>query len=237
MSNHKVEAIERNGLFQVLAACYLQLPDKEKTKQVINVLREAQEVFVDIDFSSLILQVENRWNQLEENSLFIEDLKQEYYDHLLVPITTNYIPPYESAVRGACKIAESKKKNHGGWKYDKLWGICTHNVALCYDAVDFEPSQMNMMTAWKEKNIPDHIGFELAFMAYLCEAEDEANKDSNFEIVQRWYNLQTQFLLEHLKNFSEDYHKIAIEKANPFYLSLIETVVAYVNWDLVQRRN
>ncbi len=235
MSN-KVNAINRSGLFQVLASLYLQLPDKEKNSQVLKLLKEGQEIFIEIDFSKLISQLEDINSRIKDESKQIEDIKQEYYNHLFVPVATNYIPPYESAVRDASKEFKSKKRNSGGWKYNKLWGDYAHGVALCYKSVGFDPSQMNIIDEWKQKNIPDHIGFELAFMSYLCEAEHNAmlNEESS-DTIKQWYNLQTQFLVKHLNEFSKSYYIISKENANSFYLSLIETVVAYVNWDITQR--
>lgn len=241
MPNHNVSAMDRWGLYELIASLYLQLPTIENVNQILDALINAEDIFRDIDFSKLLIEVRRRKEKVEENQDCIEELKQEYYDHFLVPIASSYIPPYESFIKGAIKLAPGEgRKNKGGWKYNRSAVLTDYNVKLAYDSVGFDPKNMNIMAELKHENKMDHLGFELAFMAFLCNAEYQTlfneelgpNSESNTRISVKWYNLQTQFLKEHLLSFVDTYYRISMEKSTPFYRNLAEVLKDYINWDL-----
>ncbi|MCQ4925660.1 molecular chaperone TorD family protein [Tissierella carlieri] len=244
MPNNNVSAMDRGGLYELIASLYLQLPTIENVEQVSNALTNAKDIFHDIDFSKLIVEVKQRKEKLTKEPDYIEELEQEYYDHFLVPIANSYIPPYESFIRGAIKLAPGEgRKNKGGWKYNRSTVLLDYNVNLAYDSVGFQPQNMNIIKELKHQNKMDHLGFELAFMAFLCNMESqelfneeqESDSESNIKNSVKWYNLQTQFLKEHLLSFINTYYKISIEKSKPFYRSLSELLNNYIDWDLKNR--
>lgn len=232
MSKHNVSTMDRAGLYEVLASSYIQLPTIDNIEKIYTALKNAEEVFKDIDLSRLIIEAENRKKKIQGNPEKVRDLEQDYYDHFLVPITSYYIPPYESSLKGAIKVVhEQRRKNKGGWKYNQYSGGLSYNVQLAYESVGFNPNDMNIISELKHEKKMEHIGFELAFMAFLCISESEAKE----EIAYKWNRLQTQFLREHLLEFVNTYWEVSKEKAKPFYSCLAEVLKDYINWDLRSR--
>lgn len=72
----------------------------------------------------------------------------------------------------------------------------------------------------------DHLGFELAFMAFLNEQEEESEENIN------WYKLQTLFLNDHLLNFIQKYREISLDKSKGFYSNLSIVTESFIKWDL-----
>lgn len=241
MPDKKVSAMDRGALYELIASLYLQLPTVENVGQVLEAFTNAEEVFEDIDFSKLIYEARERKEKLAEDTEYIEELKQEYYDHFVVPITSSFIPPYESFIKGATKLPPGKgRKNKGGWQYNTSQNLIDYNVRLAYNSVGFNPENLNITAELPYGNKRDHLGLELAFMAYLCHMEHEAFLEEQTEEGHerkslKWHKLQGQFLREHLLEFVETYTEIAMEKASPFYKALAEVLRDYVNWDLKDR--
>ncbi len=242
MSDKKVSAMDRGALYELIASLYLQLPTVENVDQVLEAFTKAEEVFEDIDFSKFIYEAKERKNKLAEDVEYIEDLKQEYYDHFVVPVTSSFIPPYESFIRGSIKLEPGEgRKNKGGWQYNKSQNLIDYNVRLAYDSVGFNPENLNITAELPYANKRDHLGFELAFMAYLCEQEyqaflkEEIEGEGQKRKSLKWYKLQTQFLKDHLLEFVETYAKISMEKAGPFYRALAQVLNDYINWDMKDR--
>lgn len=239
MQKNQIQSFERAALYEMFASLYLQVPTIDTVQRIPEILKEAREILTSIDFEPLIEEAQKKDKLVDNEKNKI--LQQEYYDHLFIPSTNNYIPPYESAVIQATKEENRKKRK---WKYGSLWTNSTHHVSMCYDSVGFNPWDLNIEEGLKQSKIPDHIGFQLAFMAYLChkeamcnelvlENESDANKEK--EDAKKWSKLQKQFLEEHLEKFVISYYEIAKEKFNPFYLQVISTIKEYINWDLASR--
>lgn len=222
---------ERSGMYQLLAACYLQTPSLENIKLVLELIEDAKDIFTEIDFLNLLTESKSRYELIKENPDAIEQLKQEHFDHTIIPVSPNFIPPYESSIKGATPAkAGVGKKNKSGWNYNKSSGASTYNTELAYKTVGFNPDKLNVSVELKGSKKADHLGFELAFMAYLNnqQLQDESNTN--------WYKLQTQFLKEHLLNFSEKYREISAEKSNRFYKALSEVLENYIRWDYDSRK-
>lgn len=135
-------------------------------------------------------------------------------------------------MKGATKIPPGQgRKDKGGWKYNQYPGELSYNVKMAYKSVGFNPMDMNIIWKLKHEKKMDHIGFELAFMAFLCISESEAKE----EVKCKWNRLQTQFLKKYLLEFVDIYWEISKEKAKPFYASLAEVLKDYINWDLRSR--
>ncbi len=239
MQKNQIQSFERAVLYEMFASLYLQVPTIDTVQRISEILKEARKILTSIDFDTLIEEAQKKDKLVDDEKNKI--LQQEYYDHLFIPSASNYIPPYESAVIQANKEDNRKKRK---WKYGSLWTNSTDHVSMCYDAVGFNPWDLNIEEGLKQSKIPDHIGFQLAFMAYLCHKEamcnelvleNESDTTKEKEVAKKWSKLQKQFLEEHLEKFVISYYEIAKEKFNPFYLQVISTLKEYINWDLASR--
>ena len=81
----------------------------------------------------------------------------------------------------------------------------------------FDPFGLDIFPPLKEQRVPDHIGLQLAFLAFLAkmgaECGDEAGAGS-------WQNLELQFLQEHLMNWVPAYAKAVEKCGGSFYVAL-----------------
>lgn len=238
MDNIQINSFERSALYEIFASLYLQIPTIDTVQGIPSILEEASKILSSIDFEPLIEEAQERSKRVDGEDNTVKALQEEYYDHFFVPSTKHYIPPYESAVVEA--TVKNGRKNIK-WKYGSLWTNSTYHVSQCYDSVGFNPWDLNIGEGLKQSKVPDHIGFQLAFMAYLCykEAicneliiENETNTDKEKEAAKMWKKLQKQFLEEHLQKFVLSYYEIAKDKFNPFYLQVMNAVNRYIEWDL-----
>ncbi len=225
MTKYLITSKERSVMYQLLASFYLQTPTLEKIKLEYDMLVNAKEIFPEVNFDNLIEETKERLEKLNDNADFIEQIKLEFYDHIFTQISSKYIPPYESSIIGAKKSQRVSKKNKGGWDYNKTSGATLYNVELAYKTVGFAPNNLNVSEELRGIKI-DHLGFELAFMAFLNEQEEESDENIN------WYKLQTLFLKDHLNNFVQKYSEISLDKSKGFYSNLSVATRDFINWDL-----
>lgn len=225
MTEFLITSKERSVMYQLLASFYLHTPNVPKIKLEYEMLLNAKEIFTEVNFDSLIEEAMFRLNKVNENADYIEQIKLQYYDHIFTQISPYYIPPYESSVIGA-KKSKVTRKNKGGWDYNKAPGATLYNVELAYKTVGFAPSKLNVSEELKNTKKTDHLGFELAFMAFLNEQEEESEENIN------WYKLQTLFLNDHLNNFIKKYNEISLDKSKGFYSSLSNVTDSFIRWDL-----
>ena len=228
MTEYLITSKERSVMYQLLASFYLQTPTLEKIKLEYDMLLNAKEIFPEVNFDNLIEEAKERLQKINENADFIEQIKLEFYDHIFTQISGNYIPPYESSIIGAKKSQKVSRKNKGGWDYNKSPGATLYNVELAYKTVGFAPNKLNVSEELRGIKI-DHLGFELAFMAFFNEQEEESEENIN------WYKLQTHFLNDHLKNFVQKYSEISLDKSKGYYSNLSVATEDFINWDLSLR--
>lgn len=71
-----------------------------------------------------------------------------------------------------------------------------HQLAALYEKVGFDPGTLEIFEPLKETKIPDHLGLELLFIAYLCRLEDKAAKSG--QEITGLRQLQNRMLNDHL---------------------------------------
>ena len=74
---------------------------------------------------------------------------------------------------------------------------------------------MKIFEPLRNVKFPDHIGYELAFMAVLCANEWASREDE--EKALQWKNLQHQFLSEHLSKWIDNFAQAMENNAQGFY--------------------
>ncbi|NQT85385.1 molecular chaperone TorD family protein [bacterium] len=86
-----------------------------------------------------------------------------------------HLSPHEAILRG--------EQRH--------WGLSTVLVNEAYAKAGFE-------MAAEAREMPDHVGVELAFIATLCEREAELAESGAVDLAERTRRARKQFLTEHL---------------------------------------
>ena len=106
------------------------------------------------------------------------------YDALFsVPIKGKCVTPYESVYREEHVIDEKPIK--------LLMGRSAQDVQRFYSSAGLEPPD-------SARELPDHIGMELLFMAGMCGQQSEAIEAGQEEEARNWNAMQCQFLRQHL---------------------------------------
>ena len=215
--NKVLHAQSRGNIYTFLAGIFLQEPSVSQFPQYIEALQDLlKEVETyPVTFGAVIP---------EDNHEFAERLRQEYYDCFFVPMSGQYVPPYESAL---LNYRTGERKPFG-----TLNSMEASHVAACYVAVDFHPQALNVFTPLKEIHLPDHVGFELAFMAMLCVAEQMAWDKENQVEALKWQTFELQFLREHLNQWIENFARALQDHAPGYYAQAARAAEIWVASDL-----
>ena len=86
-----------------------------------------------------------------------------------VPTSGRYVPPYESAFLGYDRAKPGR--------FGKLNGAPAGHVRSCWERTGFDPGKLTIFEPLRASFLPDHVGLEMAFMAFLCRAEKSAGKN------------------------------------------------------------
>lgn len=146
--------------------------------------------------------------------------QQDYYDLFVYPLSGRYIPPYESA------MVEGKEIN-GLYRFGPMNGETTKKVEEIYSFFQFEPAQLNMFDPLKRLPLADHLGYELAFMSYLCYQESILKHGK--ESIVEW---QKYFLTNHLLPFIHKMRPYVKKSENKFYGAVLEIGQLLIEKDL-----
>jgi TorA maturation chaperone TorD len=115
-----------------------------------------------------------------------------------------YIHPYESVYRHESQPGEGVKKA-------MVYGVWAQEVAKLYEAEGLAPRE-----GFSE--LPDHLGVELEFMAFLCQRAAEAEANEDHKEAEVFGSKQREFLQNHLLSWSEKCLMKMKEKAStPLY--------------------
>ncbi|AHF07731.1 TorD/DmsD family molecular chaperone [Desulfitobacterium metallireducens] len=174
--------IDRARGYEVLAEIFLKEPSTEGM--------EGLKAWTDSGSTEKLLELKAILEKIQNEDSELMNLTQEYYDLFFVPVSGRFIPPFESTIRGA------KREKGKRIKYGAHWGMQAHQLAALYEKVGFDPGTLEIFEPLKETKIPDHLGLELLFIAYLCRLEDKAAKSG--QEITGLRQLQNRMLNDHL---------------------------------------
>lgn len=210
-------ASERARAYEFLAGIFLKEPVTEVVKILKDWVQTAQGN--QTDESEDEEQEDNLseiFNRFETKDPELKGLTQEFYDLFFVPVSGRFVPPFESPIRGA-ERQEGKKI-----KYGSHWGLQTHRIFEYYERLGFQPEALNIFEPLKQTKIPDHLGFELSFLAYLCRLEEVALQSGQETAGLR--QLQQRILQDHLlgwlPQFIEDLERVESTGYYPYFAQL-----------------
>jgi TorA maturation chaperone TorD len=185
-------ALEASGIrarfYALLALVYLRPPDRGFLESLVKTLS----TFDGRTWSeTLPQQIEDGIEQVKRClTLRIESLEQGQaslsteYTHLFRGVKPDESPPppYESVYReGTC------------------WGQSSAKVFAEYQGFGLTPRD------GLEGEPPDHISFELDFMRFLCEREEEAWSRGDRQEALRLLDAEERFLSEHLSTWVTEF--------------------------------
>lgn len=169
----------RRDLYHLLAASFLGPP----TAALVAPLRDAETLAV---LATLVGReaVAPLWLWRQPGTV-TADLRQEYFDLLAVP-TPRYLAPFESV---SCDTREVDGQLVGGL----LGGPSARAVERVYERAGF---------VLEVRELPDHVGCELAFMAELCARAAGAWREGDPAAAAAAARARRRFAREHLGRFA-----------------------------------
>lgn len=194
----EVTAEARANIYQFLATVFTSRP----TLEVVQTVREMARV--------LRLGCRDDWP--------LDDLALDYSALFVVP-SPRYVAPYESVYRDAwqSRVAPGYGASAGDTRSTLIKGLLmgdsTLEVQRCYREAGVFP----------EGEIPDHIGNELRFMAYLCLRRATATEDS-----EKLADLQARFRNDHLLKWLDLLGQRIRESESVGFYSLVVQVAEVV---------
>jgi TorA maturation chaperone TorD len=140
----------------------------------------------------------------------IAQLDQDYLDLFMVP-NPRYVAPYESVFRDAWPVPGALRRGSnpaelGGTIKGLLMGESTLEVRGCY-------LQAGLL---QEEDLPDHIGNELRFVAYLWAREGAAPPEPSGDLAE----LADAFCREHILTWIGQLRQRVMERERLGYYGL-----------------
>jgi len=210
----------RADVYAFLSDAFLEEPD-EATLDRLAERVEADEIeFVPdevrdeisnadaFDGTALLQDVGRRVRDMDaaEREDFIEDLAAEYAS-LFLTDGSKQVNPYQSFYLGDEPILYQEE---------------TLKLKEIMRELGYEGAEANAEPE-------DHLGNELAFVAYLCRSSARSQESGEIEYARRYLNLQKQFLEEHLLEWVPDCCADIEEHTDePFYEGIARLTVDFL---------
>ncbi len=148
-----------------------------------------------------------------------DTLTREYNNLFVVPVG-GYVAPYESVFLDERMLGNKKVSG-------LLMGPSAIDVKKWY-------RQAGMELSGSVKEMPDHIGIEIRFMAHLCEKELEAETNGDHELIFKIQDTQLGFLETHLTKWIDPLvEKVQSNTTSTFYIALCEITRLLLQEDFV----
>jgi len=218
------DAVARGTMYRFLSAIYLQAPTKDLVLNVIDA--EFLEDLAALFSGSPVPELNNYAGSVDLENDFAA-IQQDYMDMFAVP-AGRYVTPFEDVYRGT--------RMDGNQERGPLLGVQAIAVKIMYRIAG-----ARMDRACRE--LPTHIGVELAFMNYLCDCEAAAIYDEPVTVppddgtgtesgISIYRELQRRFLKEHLNDWFPQLSQTIQEQATtPFYRALSQVTEEFIARD------
>ncbi len=157
-----------------------------------------------------ILEFLPNWSKWDER-LIVESMKllEEYLNPDFTNLSLLHLTPYETFYTRADQMIETGGANP------------VTDMYSAYDfVVDYEVARVISS---------DHIGIELEFMHYLCEAQLKASQNNDEEALVELLNVQYRFLNTHLLQWAPQYLiNMKYEARTPLYYDVAEMTLEFI---------
>jgi len=204
----------RAGIYRFLAQLYGGPPSED----LLNAL--AQPEFRE-HIETVFEEAAHPFLRAVDAGLDPEALRLEYDALFRVP-GDHYLRPYESVYRGRYIV--------DGQVIDgAVWGPWAREVQRLYAEAGAEVVR-------EAGELPDFIGVELEFMAFLCTREAEAWAAKDQELARHFLTLEREFLIEHLSQWVDELcSEMSSRTKHGFYVGLAQMTQAFLAADIQHR--
>lgn len=184
-------------LFKLSSSLYLLEPSAESCKSCVEVGQILEQSHVCDAFPEHL--------QRASDTPLVE-LRQEFYDLFLVPMSPSFSSPFERDQRGEAGRAEPQLKS-------------------CYQAAGFDPANLAIPYYLRSLNRMDYMGFEVAFIAKLLGA---AVQHPDSDQAQGLCATALAFNRHHLALWGKEYGGQLSEGASSHYFKGCGSLTSYL---------
>ncbi|MFV9511299.1 TorD/DmsD family molecular chaperone [Tepidibacillus sp. LV47] len=203
-----IEITAREQLYQFFASLFLKEPSREWLEGLIATTPYLKTLFAEeISFQ----EWDRLIDQYLQGDLTIEKIQQDFYDLFFVPVSGRYAPCVESIVR-----------------YNKMWGETEIDLRERYEQVKFIPEKLDIYLPIKQLAMSDHLGYELAYMAHLCNMETHSRMELRQRIQEEEIEMLEGHLIPFIKGYAESFISIA---TGTFYALFVQLVQKFLELD------
>ena len=208
-----VESSQRNEFYTWLSGIFLTPPAAEMRAIALN--PEFHDGLVETLGEDAVADLKT-WSASPTE---LEALHLDYDELFRIP-KGRYVTPFESVYREPYVDGKGRQRR-------RLMGDCTQQVMRYYTAAGAEFSRFNVVS-----RMPDFIGAELSFMAWLCQAEVAAAEGDDGAQVAELQALQRRFVDEHLSQWVPGFcDTLAKNDAGGYYGAIAPVLAAHVAAD------
>lgn len=131
-------------------------------------------------------------------------MRQDFHDVLCIPQSGRYVPAFEHVVRRA-------RREGRLWIFPPARYDGGRIVEGYYARLGFTPAALEVAPVFRAPHLPgDHLGFMLAFAAFLLRARERARDSGD---VDRWLGM---FVRRHLDRWPETYAALLEDRGGPY---------------------
>ncbi len=157
-------------------------------------------------------------NPTEQAAELRRQAHQEFMNLFKVP-GGQYITPYQSVFCDALEVSGKRLKG-------LLMGQSAINVQKWYRLAAVEISD-------EYKDLPDHIGLELNFLAHVCTKEQEFSRNGDQARLTRAWEIERDFLSAHVVSWAEQLRDKLYDKSqHAFFRAVADLLVEFSKRDL-----
>lgn len=202
----------RANMYKFLSAAFVQPPSKTLIDALL-----AEGFIEELEGAFGVDTVGDLRQFVQEFRGNYESLHQDFQDLFMVPLG-RYVTPYEAVYRDEQEVGDDRVRG-------LLMGPSTLAVKQLY-------REAGAAIADDFKDLPDHVGLELACMEFLCEAEARAWEQHGLDNAHRMQDLQRRLLHDHLLLWVPALCGSIRENASgPFYRGIASLTEAYLRQD------
>ncbi len=208
-------ALARRDLYRFLSAAFLESPGP---KFLARLRDDAFQAALADWFSPAVVENFQRVSEAMDAQGFSNSARREFTKLFLVP-GGQYVAPYESVFR-------DRREIEGREVSGLLMGQPALDVQQWYRLAALEISA-------DFKELPDHIGLEFHYLAYLCDREQAFGDAGDSAKQTRAREMQRDFLKAHVLSWLGDLaEKIRTKAALPLYPAIASLAVEFCQSEL-----
>lgn len=202
------EIAARQDLYQFFSSMLLKEPNEELVEGLFQTIPYLKESFAD---QMTFEQWDEMHKQFQNGERTVEHIQQDFYDIFFVPISGKYSPAVESIIL-----------------HNNMWGEVEREMAERFEKAQFTPEDLEIYVPFKQLGMSDLLGYQLAYMAHLCNMETYSSMEVRQQIQLEELDMIENHLIPVLQKYMEQ-NSASIQ--DTIYGPIVELLFHYIKMD------